>query len=143
MLTRVGCCRCSHRRNISDHLPLAVGYGKTAITVGLISAQLGETELPEMSDRIPIKATLIVIPGVGRPRLISLAELTLSSQQHLLKQWPSEIAKFTKGADEKLEVIVIGDIKALKNHTIEDFQDADIVVIAEKVFKSPQYWPQL
>lgn len=42
-----------------------VGYGKTAITVGLISAQLDKIELPEETDRIPIKATLIVIPGVS------------------------------------------------------------------------------
>lgn len=42
-----------------------VGYGKTAITVGLISAQLDKIELPKQTDRIPIKATLIVIPPVS------------------------------------------------------------------------------
>ena len=97
-----------------------------------------------MTDRIPIKATLVVVPGVSG-RLISFDSSSADKfrKQHLLKQWPSEIAKFTKGADEELEVIVISTIAALKKITIEEFQDADIVVIAEAVFTSPQYWPML
>lgn len=40
-------------------------------------------------------------------------------------------------------MIVIKDVKALKSHTIEDYQKADIVVIVDKIFESPLYWPQL
>lgn len=46
-----------------------VGYGKTAITVGLISARLKDVKPPsleslsEVPDRIPIKATLVLVPS--------------------------------------------------------------------------------
>lgn len=43
----------------------SVGYGKTAITLGLISAQHKTDKLPKCTDRIPTKATLIVVPTVS------------------------------------------------------------------------------
>ncbi|KAK4046509.1 hypothetical protein OIV83_006035 [Microbotryomycetes sp. JL201] len=92
-----------------------VGYGKTAITIGLISSRLKDVEMPEVCDRIPVKASLVVIPP-----------------------WPSEIAKFTEGAAEGgLKVITIKDVADLKRNTIQDIQEADVVVIADSVFKSP------
>jgi len=56
----------------------AVGYGKTAITLGLIDASPAS---PPMLERfkgkaIDVKATLIVVP------------------KHLMKQWPNELRKF-------------------------------------------------
>ncbi|KAK4048042.1 hypothetical protein OIO90_005943 [Microbotryomycetes sp. JL221] len=103
-----------------------VGYGKTAITIGLISSRLSSVKLPEKCDRVPVKATLIVIPP------------------HLCSQWPSEIKKFTKGSPNGgLKVITIKDVADLKRNSIEDVQKADVVVIADSVFKSQLYWPQL
>ncbi|KAM0792935.1 hypothetical protein ACM66B_002694 [Microbotryomycetes sp. NB124-2] len=103
-----------------------VGYGKTAIAIGLISSRLAPVEIPDDCDRIPVKASLVIIPP------------------HLCSQWPSEIAKFTKGSAEGgLKVITIKDVADLKRNTIHDIQGADVVVIADSVFKSPLYWPQL
>ncbi|SCZ92470.1 BZ3500_MvSof-1268-A1-R1_Chr5-2g07888 [Microbotryum saponariae] len=103
----------------------AVGYGKTAITIALISARLGQTELPVETDRIAVKATLIVVPA------------------HLTSQWPSEIEKFTQGANQNFELLTVKDLNDLRRKTIEDFRKADIILVAETVFNSPLYWPQL
>ncbi|GAA5872529.1 hypothetical protein JCM8547_006937 [Rhodosporidiobolus lusitaniae] len=101
----------------------AVGYGKTAITLGLLAARLEEdAELPDEDDRIPIKATLVVVPS------------------HLSKQWPSEVAKFTKPA---LKTLLIQNLGHLKKATIDDFRNANIVVVADTVFKSQLFWPHL
>lgn len=98
----------------------AVGYGKTAITLALIaSRQEADEDLPEETDRIPIKATLIVVP------------------KHLVNQWKSEVEKFTRPA---LEVISIQSQTDLKKYTIKDFQEADIVIVAESLFTSGSYW---
>lgn len=59
-------------------------------------------------------------------------------------QWPAEIKKFTKGAPGGgLKVIVIKNVTDMKKQTIEDFENADIVVIADSIFRSPLYWPML
>ena len=62
-----------------------VGYGKTAITVGLIDSSPdtvpGEGLSPEeLSGKHPVKATLIIVPS------------------QLMGQWPKEIKKFTGSA---------------------------------------------
>lgn len=99
----------------------AVGYGKTAITLGLIASRRAEDqELPDDDERIAIKATLIVVP------------------KHLSEQWPDEVKKFTQPA---LRTIVIQNHADLKKHTIEDFQSADIVIVSESLFTSDVYWP--
>ncbi|GAA5877400.1 hypothetical protein JCM1840_006088 [Sporobolomyces johnsonii] len=101
----------------------AVGYGKTAITIGLIAARLEEdAKLPEDSDRIPIKATLIVVP------------------KHLIVQWPKEVEKFTDGG---LVVVQVNDFTALKKLTIKKIMDADIVLISESIFQSDVFWTSL
>lgn len=102
-------------------------------------------ELPDDPDRVPVKATLIVIPPVRALTLNKPAKAEPASvSQHLCAQWPSEIKKFTKGAKNGgPKVIVIKDVGGLKKNTIEDIQTADIIVIADTVFKSPLYWPQL
>lgn len=99
----------------------AVGYGKTAITLGLIASRReADEDLPEDDERIPIKATLIVVP------------------KHLSQQWPDEVKKFTQPA---LKTIIIQNHAHLKKHTIEDFQEADIVIVSESLFTSDVYWP--
>lgn len=99
----------------------AVGYGKTAITLGLIASRReADEDLPKDDERIAIKATLIVVP------------------KHLSQQWPDEVKKFTQPA---LKTILIQNHAHLKKYTIEDFQKADIVIVAESIFTSDVYWP--
>ncbi|GAA5835472.1 hypothetical protein JCM11251_005244 [Rhodosporidiobolus azoricus] len=100
-----------------------VGYGKTAITLGLIAVRReADADLPDEDDRIPIKATLVVVPA------------------HLPGQWASEAKKFTKSA---LEVLTIKNMTELKKATIQKFMDADIIVVSETVFNSAIFWPHL
>ncbi|KAI8823181.1 uncharacterized protein EV422DRAFT_394885 [Fimicolochytrium jonesii] len=111
-----------------------VGYGKTAITLGLIDAsweaemkaagvsQRQSVKLPEVSGAIPIRATLIVVPP------------------HLSKQWPSEIRKFT---DSSFKVIAIENLARMNKLTIAEFQSADIIVVASRMLNSQQYWERL
>lgn len=56
--------------------------------------------------------------------------------QHLFKQWPSEIDKFCTG----LNVLTIGDYTRLKALTIQDFQEADVIVTSFKLFTSAPFW---
>ncbi|KAK4703476.1 hypothetical protein P7C70_g2742, partial [Phenoliferia sp. Uapishka_3] len=96
-----------------------VGYGKTAIMLGLISSQLETATIPTDTDRIGIKATLIIVPA------------------HLTNQWPSEMKKF---AADGFKLVTLKDINDLKKNTVQDFIDADIVLIADTILKSPKYW---
>ncbi|KAK9448197.1 uncharacterized protein V1518DRAFT_419949 [Limtongia smithiae] len=98
-----------------------VGYGKTAITLGLISCTQDDAAPADTTDHcggIPIKATLIIIPG------------------HLVKQWTSEIHKFT---EDSFIVITISDLSSLNSVSIEDMMNADIVVAPSSLFGSPKY----
>ncbi|KAJ3409272.1 hypothetical protein HDV05_004536 [Chytridiales sp. JEL 0842] len=102
-----------------------VGYGKTAITLGLIDATQKSVTLPleeKIPGLIPVKATLIYVPG------------------HLLVQWPSEISKFM--SDSK-SVLVIKDLNCLNRYTIAEIQRADIVIASSKLFGSEKYWENL
>ncbi|KAJ3287354.1 hypothetical protein HK104_008647 [Borealophlyctis nickersoniae] len=104
-----------------------VGYGKTAITVGLIDTALSRPAPPpppadQLKGYIPTKATLIMVPS------------------HLIKQWPSEIGKFTGNA---LTVIKITNLADLNKETIKGIQNADIVVVSSSLFKSEAYWTNL
>ncbi|KAF7309902.1 Helicase C-terminal domain-containing protein [Mycena indigotica] len=105
----------------------AVGYGKTATTLGLIDCTADEVEAEfEEMGRIPgkilTKATLVVVPP------------------HLTKQWQSEAKKFTAN---RFEVLVIPTVTHLNPLTIQDFQEADIVVIASTLSKSQAYTDNL
>lgn len=97
-----------------------VGYGKTAISIALIS-ETKESTLPVGdSDLIPLKATLVIVPG------------------HLTKQWLSEIAKFvSKG---HLEVLAIKDAKDLSKYSIKDLEKADVILVPDRLLDSPVYW---
>ena len=99
-----------------------VGYGKTAITVGLVSAQLDKVALPTDADRVPTKASLTIVPA------------------HLCKQWPSEIRKFTKGAIDPITILDMNDFKKL---TVEQVLEAEMIVVSESVFNSDLLWPAL
>ncbi|BGP45700.1 hypothetical protein JCM10450v2_001530 [Rhodotorula kratochvilovae] len=99
----------------------AVGYGKTAITIALIAARRKEdAKLPEQTDRVPLKATLVVVP------------------KHLFGQWGAEIAKFT---GSELNFIAIDNVNKMKKYTVADFQAADVVIIAQSILQSERFWP--
>ncbi|KAI5807569.1 hypothetical protein DFH27DRAFT_651071 [Peziza echinospora] len=101
-----------------------VGYGKTAITVGLIDAARDRKSSisPPSSGCIPVKATLIVVPP------------------HLTNQWPSEITKFTGSSYKVLKIQTQTHLNAL---SIKDIMKADIIVVACGLFKSDKYLANL
>ena len=101
-----------------------VGYGKTAITLGLIDcSQPAQYPEPSITGVIPSKATLIVVPS------------------HLGNQWPSEIEKFLgKG---KYKVVRILNLGQLNGFTVADIADADIVVVSSSLFRSNDYLSNL
>jgi len=100
-----------------------VGYGKTAITIGLIDSTQADIVLPtEMKGAIPIKATLIVVPN------------------HLGKQWVSEIGKFT---GTKYKVIGIHDQSGMNKITAKEIIAADIIVVSASLFHSDRYLSNL
>ncbi|GMI05451.1 hypothetical protein TrVE_jg4580 [Triparma verrucosa] len=105
-----------------------VGYGKTAITLGLIDAA---EEVNGPAPKFPTavqkasvftKATLVVVPS------------------HLMGQWPKEVAKFT---GKSKVVIVIKDMSSFNNLTVKEVQDADIVVVNFTVLAGDKYHERL
>ncbi|KOS41539.1 hypothetical protein ACN38_g7593 [Penicillium nordicum] len=97
-----------------------VGYGKTAIVLGLIDAQYESDTKPQEDDGlIPTKATLIIVPN------------------NVLRQWVSEIKKFLAG---KYKVLVIN---SFNNLTIRDVEDADIVILSWTTLASDGYCSRL
>lgn len=105
-----------------------VGYGKTAITLGLIDcSEKGVKKefaaLKHIPGKIAVKGTLVIVPS------------------HLTRQWNSEIEKFLgKG---RFKVIAISTVANLNKVTIEDIQKADIIIIAGNIFKSGVYLDNL
>ncbi|KAJ8598901.1 hypothetical protein CTAYLR_010750 [Chrysophaeum taylorii] len=104
----------------------AVGYGKTAVTLGLIDAEWTDDPpiLPFRDDRaIPAKATLVIVP------------------KHLLAQWPAELKKFLGNRFSKvLSIATVGDLKSLK---IKDVLEAEIIFCAVQAFRSQLYFDRL
>ncbi|KAJ7504292.1 hypothetical protein B0H11DRAFT_2273456 [Mycena galericulata] len=101
----------------------AVGYGKTATTLGLIDCTSKSVKeefenMGRVDGKIALKGTLIVVPP------------------HLVRQWESETKKFTKG---HFNVIALSTVTSLNPLTIEDFQDADIIIAASGLTKSQAY----
>lgn len=101
-----------------------VGYGKTAITLGLIDCSRKSIELPSnLAGNIPVKATLIVVPP------------------HLTNQWPSEIRKFT--GEKTYRILKLQTQTDLNKTSIQQIMDADILVVASTLFKSDKYLSNL
>ncbi|KAI0940949.1 hypothetical protein AcV7_003183 [Taiwanofungus camphoratus] len=104
-----------------------VGYGKTAITLGLIDSASKDVDkefrkIKNMKGKIPVKATLVIVPP------------------HLTRQWDSEVKKFT---GTRFKVVVISTATNLNPLTIEEIQEADIVVVASNLFRSSVYLANL
>lgn len=104
-----------------------VGYGKTAITLGLIDCATETVEeefadLDELPGKIPVKATLIVVPP------------------HLYRQWQSEVKKFT---GDRFNVLVLATQSDLNRATIKDFAKADIIISVSTLLRSETYLTNL
>lgn len=97
-----------------------VGYGKTAVILGLIDAQYeSDIKPPEDDGLIPTKATLIIVPS------------------NVFKQWVSETKKFLEG---KYKVLVINSINKI---TIREVEDADIVILSWGTLANDAYYSRL
>jgi SNF2-related domain len=104
-----------------------VGYGKTAITLGLIDCSSKDVEnkfkkAGRIDGKISVKATVVVVPP------------------HLTKQWDSECRKFS---GKRFKTVVLSTATSLNSLKIEDVQNADIVIIASNLFKSSVYLENL
>jgi hypothetical protein len=101
-----------------------VGYGKTAIILGLIDAQYHQDSLrlqqaPLVPGQIAAKATLLLIP------------------HNVFKQWADEIRKFL-GA--KYKVLRLPNAKALSKTSVKQMREADIILVSWSMFNSPAYY---
>ena len=101
-----------------------VGYGKTAIILGLIDTQYKRdcerfTEADHSEGCIPTKATLIIVPG------------------NVFDQWASEIVKFLGNT---YKILNISSVAKLGKTTFKAIQEADIVLISWAVLKSEAYY---
>ena len=107
---------------------IKVGYGKTAITLGLIRASVevnGEPEPPPLEFKeqyIYTRATLVIVPA------------------HLMGQWPREIEKFL---GKKVKVCVIKDMTSFNNLSVDEVMEADIVVANFGVLSGEKYFQRL
>ncbi|KAF3914918.1 hypothetical protein ABW20_dc0107988 [Dactylellina cionopaga] len=101
----------------------AVGYGKTAIVLGLLAHMKNQYVPPEDTQgRIALKATLVIVPG------------------HLSNQWESEIKKFTGG---EMRVVNIKTVTNLLSCTVNNLAEANVIIVAGSLFKSPAYLQRL
>jgi hypothetical protein len=101
-----------------------VGYGKTAIILGLIDTQYQQDydrlqQIPQVLGQIAIKATLLVVP------------------HNVSKQWASEIGKFLKA---KYKLLRISNAKALSRISVKQMHEADIILIPWAVYNSSTYY---
>jgi hypothetical protein len=106
-----------------------VGYGKTAIMLGLISTRNGERLAKEDScppGKLMAKGTVVIVPA------------------HLVLQWKGEVNKFisTMGK-EPPKVITLLQGSDINSTTIEDIQEADIIIVASSMPNSEHYWDNL
>ena len=102
-----------------------VGYGKTAIILGLVDSQFerGNQSSPDAAPGLILtNATLIVVPQI------------------MLRQWQSEIEKFL---GPKYNVLVFKTHLSLATSAIREIQDADIILVSWSVFKIPSYYNRM
>ncbi|CAK0853362.1 unnamed protein product, partial [Prorocentrum cordatum] len=120
-----GCMRCEYRDVKGGVLADAIGYGKTACTIGLIDATRSDA-LPE-------------VPSAFRGFLPSRATLVLAPT-NLHQQWLREIIKFTGNT---LKVLSVPTYSQLKKFTEQEIRDADVIVATYRLFYSVPYLRRL
>ncbi|MCJ1382603.1 hypothetical protein MMC17_005716 [Xylographa soralifera] len=91
-----------------------VGYGKTITTLALIDKTRG-MPVPLTKNRIALKATLVVTPYL------------------LTTQWHGEIKRFLAS---DYSILLIKSKPDLTKYTINDFVEADIIIVAYSIFTS-------
>ncbi|KAJ6110097.1 C-5 cytosine methyltransferase [Penicillium sp. IBT 16267x] len=105
-----------------------VGFGKTAIILGLIDSQFEQDKVrsrnlvkssPLQNGLLTTNATLIVVPN------------------NVCTQWKTEIVKFL---GTKYLVITIPSVGKLRTLSFEDVRRADIVLVSWTVLNSPVYY---
>ncbi|KZT21583.1 hypothetical protein NEOLEDRAFT_1164553 [Neolentinus lepideus HHB14362 ss-1] len=104
-----------------------VGYGKTAITLGMIDCTLKTihkefNKANDLPGKIRSRATLVVVPP------------------HLTRQWSSEAKKFV---GNKLRVVSVESAAKINSLTIDAVREADVVVVASNLFHSSVYLDNL
>ncbi|KAL4777652.1 hypothetical protein BDW60DRAFT_221323 [Aspergillus nidulans var. acristatus] len=104
-----------------------VGYGKTAIVLGLLDASFANINIDlsvslNSMGVIPSKATLIVVPRI------------------MVQQWRSEIAKFL---GDKYNVLAFSSAAALRKTSIGDIRNSDIILVSWSVFDTAAYYQHL
>ncbi|EPS29387.1 hypothetical protein PDE_04336 [Penicillium oxalicum 114-2] len=104
-----------------------VGYGKTAIILGLIDVryELDAARIqhePEEPGLIPTRATILVVP------------------YNVFKQWADEISKFL---GDKYKVLRLGTQKALNNVSVKQIREADIILIPWSIFHGSTYYQNM
>lgn len=106
---------------LADH----VGFGKTAVILGLIDYQHEKDvlEAGEPCDNaIPLKATCIVVPDI------------------LFDQWRGEMVRFL---GDKYIVLGIDSIHVLESTAVKAFQSADIILVSWTTFTGTVYFKKL
>ncbi|KAL4812351.1 hypothetical protein BDW67DRAFT_188785 [Aspergillus spinulosporus] len=104
-----------------------VGYGKTAIVLGLLDASSANPNIDlsvslNSTGFIPSRATLIVVPRI------------------MVQQWRSEIAKFL---GDKYNILAFSTAAALKKTSIGDIRTSDIILVSWSVFDTAAYYQHL
>lgn len=105
-----------------------VGYGKTAISLGLIDAA------PSVNGPPPSPPT-----EFKRSHMFSAATLIIVPS-HLMGQWPKETTKFL---DSTKKVCVIRDMSSFNSLTVGTIREADIVIVNFTVLSSSRYFARL
>lgn len=114
-----------HRRIKGGILADHVGFGKTAVVLGLIDSQHAQDAQESEHDckgAIPLKATLIVVPEI------------------LCGQWRAEIEKFL---GQRYNVLALFSPRDLRNTAVQSLEQADIVLVAWPIFTGEPYFAQL
>ena len=100
-----------------------VGFGKTATMLALIHATYHKAlQHGKVTNKITSKATVIIVPKT------------------LANQWTRQVKKFL---GDRYNVLVIMDTNSLKAKTLEDLQEADIIIVAWVVLESRTYTEKL
>jgi hypothetical protein len=106
-----------------------VGYGKTAIMLGLISTRDAK-KVSKASDcppgKVLAKGTCVIVPA------------------HLVLQWKSEVTKFIDTIGKRRpKVVTLHTGAEINSTTVEEIQDADVVIVASTLPNSEHYMDNL